>query len=135
MTNQAMKPSDFDWVTARAQCSPLSMCAQLKADIEKNVESMRSLSKARGSEIPIAAFDNGQSFGVSRRTYVGEIGVIFTLRNEEIRVSSKEVKVDFVATLTLSDDGECRLLVDGKELDRWQVLRRALEPLFFVAEP
>ena len=111
------------------------MCAQLKADIEKNVESMRSLSKARGSEIPIAAFDNGQSFGVSRRTYVGEIGVIFTLRNEEIRVSSKGVKVDFVATLTLSDDGECRLLVDGKELDRWQVLRRALEPLFFVAEP
>ncbi len=35
------------------------------------------------------------------------------------------------ATLTLNDLGECRFKVDDAELKAWQVLRRALEALFF----
>ena len=110
------------------------MLAQLKSDTEKNVDSMRALSKA-GAELPLRVFDNGDSFGVVRQTYLGEKGVRFTLRRGEIRVESNQgIDVNFVATLTLSDEGECRLLVDGKQLDRWQVLRRALEPLFFPVD-
>lgn len=132
MAIREQKPADFDWVTVRARCSSLNMFTILKLDAERNVDTMKALTKAQGSEMPLSMFDHdGRSFGVTRRTYMGEVGVMFSVRNEEIRVDSKGLKVGFTATLTLGDEGECRFLVDGKELDRWQVLRRALEPLFF----
>lgn len=56
------------------------------------------------------------------------------LSKDRIEVSSLRVNGSFVATLTLNDAGECRLSVEGEQLDRWQFLRRALEPLFFPAE-
>jgi hypothetical protein len=133
MTNPR-KPSDYDWVAARAACSPLNMLSLLKADAEKNVAAIKAATKAEGREIFLSVFDNGHSFGVVRRTHVGEIGVRFTLYRDEIAVESQGVDVGpFTATLTLDDDGDCRLLVGGQMLDRWQVLRRALEPLFFRA--
>jgi hypothetical protein len=33
--------------------------------------------------------------------------------------------------VTLNDEGECRLKVGDDELEEWQVLKRALETLFF----
>jgi hypothetical protein len=127
------KPSDFDWVTIRAGCSALNMFALLKQDAAKNVEAMKAVSKLSGAEIPISFFDNGTSFGAARRTYRGEMGVRFNLYGDEIAVTGLNVDVTFTATLTLNDQGECRFLVDGQTLDRWQVLRRAFEPLFFAA--
>jgi len=125
------KPSDFDWVTVRAGCSALNMFGLLKQDAQKNVEAIKAATKLQGSEMPVSFFDNDNSFGVVRRTYVGEIGVRFNLYQDEIRIESQGVKVSFTATLTLNDDGECRFMVDAQTLDRWQVMRRALEPLFF----
>lgn len=40
---------------------------------------------------------------------------------------------DFSATVTLNDSGRCKFRVGADELDQWQVLKRALEPLFFQA--
>lgn len=40
-------------------------------------------------------------------------------------VEGQGVKVNFVADLTLNNEGDCRFLVEGEELDRWQVLSRA----------
>jgi hypothetical protein len=37
----------------------------------------------------------------------------------------------FEVTLTLSDEGECRLNVNEKERELWQVRRMALEELLF----
>jgi len=37
----------------------------------------------------------------------------------------------FDVTATFSDEGECRLEVNGKERDLWQVRRMALEELLF----
>ena len=131
------KPSDFDWVTVRAGCSALNMFGLLKQEAEKNVEAMKAApaTKPQASESPLRFFDNGTSFGVVRRRHIGEVGVRFSLYGDEISVESLGFGLEgnFTATLTLNDDGECRFLVGGKTLDRWQILRRALEPLFFMA--
>jgi hypothetical protein len=128
------KPSDFDWVTARAGCSALNMFELLKLEAAKNVEAIKAVTKTNGNEMPLSVFDNGSSFAVTRRTFAGELGVRFTLAQDEISVYGHRLDVSFTATLTLDDNGECRFLVDGTTLDRWQVLRRSLEPLFFTPE-
>jgi hypothetical protein len=64
----------------------------------------------------------------------GHPTVRFTLTDDEIEVLGHGVNVKFTARLTLNDDGECRFLIGSTELDLWQVLRRALEPLFFRRE-
>lgn len=124
------RPSDFDWVTARSQCSAFNVFNSLKEDARKNTETVNALAEGRGAH----AFQFGsdaKSFWVVQIGRLGEIGVRVSLRDEQIHVESQGVDVAFSAGLTLNDDGECRLLVEGVALDRWQVLRRALEPLFF----
>jgi hypothetical protein len=37
----------------------------------------------------------------------------------------------FIATVGLNDAGECVLFVNGQERKRWQVLKLALDHLFF----
>jgi len=109
------------------------MFGLLKQDAEKNVETIKAVTKPQGGEIPVRFFDNDSSFGVIRETYKGEIGVRFSLRQDAVSIEGQGVNVSFTATLTLNDEGECRFTVGGQTLDRWQVLRRALEPLFFRA--
>jgi hypothetical protein len=40
-------------------------------------------------------------------------------------------ELSFAGTLTLTNQARCKLNVNGEALDEWQVLRKALEPLFF----
>jgi hypothetical protein len=61
--------------------------------------------------------------------------ITFRLRESDIAVLNGDDKPMFTATVTISDDGECRLRVGGQELEFWQVRRRALEHLFFEIIP
>ena len=54
----------------------------------------------------------------------------FRLDGELLHVNPTEGKA-FQATLTLTDAGECKFKVGDDELYAWQLLRRALEGLFF----
>jgi hypothetical protein len=125
-------PSDFDWVTARHQCSVAKMFEALHLEAKANVETMNRLAPER----PWNFVDAGGGFSVSRRTEFGQRGVRFTVNDQSaVVVTGHNAPVNFTASITLNDDGECRFLVDGQELDRWQVLRRALEPLLFSPDP
>jgi hypothetical protein len=55
------------------------------------------------------------TFVVVRPTHTGEIGVRLTLRDDRIEVAGHGVSVRFIATLTLNNAGECRLLVDSED--------------------
>ena len=67
-----------------------------------------------------------------RGNYGGTYSVSFALRNDHILVTDEWSETKLTLTLTLSDDGECRFLVNGEgECLRWQVVRRALCPIFF----
>jgi hypothetical protein len=56
--------------------------------------------------------------------------VIFSLAEHAIVVKD-EAGAMFEVTLTFSDEGECKLHIHQKELESWQVRRKALEELLF----
>jgi hypothetical protein len=60
-------------------------------------------------------------------------GVTFGLTLAGITVHSAAYGNDLLydATLTLSDDGECRLKVNDKEYDLWQFRKLVLQGIFF----
>jgi hypothetical protein len=58
--------------------------------------------------------------------------VIFSLAEQAILVRDDKGNQMFAVTLTFNGEGECRLNVNEKECDFWQVRRMALEELLFL---
>jgi hypothetical protein len=57
--------------------------------------------------------------------------VIFRLGEHAISVRGDETDLQIDVKLNFTEKGECKLNVDGKEYDFWQVRRMALEDLLF----
>ena len=55
----------------------------------------------------------------------------FELKGQTIHASVGNGGSPLQATLTLTDDGNCKIKVGKDELEPWQFLRLVLEPLFF----
>lgn len=123
--------SDFDWVTARRQCVPAIFFEGLAQQARRNVDAMRDTRAGRirprfefthyGDEF--AVFDLDQAH---RKVTVRLVGAVIETRHFGLADGS-----DRSATLTLDDNGECRVRLDSDVLQPWQFLRRVLEPLFF----
>ena len=61
-------------------------------------------------------------------------GIVFELDGDRdlIKITNYKTDTTLTVTLTLNDEGECRYKINGEgEYLRWQVVRRALEPMFF----
>ena len=79
---------DFDWVTARAQCSPVDVFQKLKVQVTEDVEI-----RNRQLPDPRDAFkvnDEGNVFSVSLPTQPLRPRVIFSVANEEISVRDQK---------------------------------------------
>jgi hypothetical protein len=127
-----MDTPSFDWVRARAECSPWKVFKELEQGARDDVDAINSQRQledvfkytvARASETRFSVLCEG----VRRRGSVD-----FLLSDEEIIVNEGE-SVILKATLTLSNKRQCRLKVNGEELEQWQFRKRALEGLFFRA--
>ena len=120
----------FDWVTSRALCSPGKVFEKLYLQVKEDVEARNKLLAASRDAFYVEA--NNSRFSVSVPTSPLHPRILFSLVNgETIMVEDGKGKLIFEATLTLNDQGECRLKVNGQEREFWQVRRMALEDLFF----
>jgi hypothetical protein len=127
------KPDDFDWVSARDNCSAAVLFEKLRNLIAADVETRNKL---RRKDEPFFKFE---TINANRYTVVAENqllhthdSVSFVLKGGEISAVGTEKDV-FTSTVTLCDDGECRLKIGSKSYDLWQIRRMALEGLFFGA--
>jgi hypothetical protein len=68
---------------------------------------------------------------VRKSTFGGAKSVSFYLTDNAIEVRDNISGKKFDVTPTLSDDGNCRVMVNGRECELWHVRKRALEELFF----
>ena len=133
MNNERRTPREFDWVTARSECSLLkifeTLCLQLGQDVET-----RNLKRG---ERPFYKFDTARiptaiTVFLDTPMVTGE-AVRFSLTEHDITVTDSLGEVMFRAVPTLSgNDGGCRVKVNDQELELWQIRRMALEDLFFV---
>lgn len=103
------------------------MLRTLKALANANVE-------ARNAQLGTSArrfeyVDHGHQ-GFSIRVKGGtDHGVVFVLDNG--RFSVRHGTATFYVLPTLDKHGACKCKVGAEELDPWQVLKKALEPLLF----
>jgi hypothetical protein len=128
--------NDFDWVTARNGCSIRKVFETLRLQIENDIkirnESLQSDQKRHyGYSYGIATAVGG--FRVFLEGVVGmHQTVAFSITQKgSILASDEEGNTVIEGTPTISDDGKCRLKVNGQERELWQIRKMALEDLFF----
>jgi hypothetical protein len=136
-TNQNKSlPADFRWVEARSKCSiavvfaeirlgAIGDCEQAQAELSKNGWPGFETTEMRSNRFAVIRSHN-PAFNRS---------VEFVCNGSAIEVNDGNGKILMTATLTLTDEGECKLKVGDRELDQWQFRRAALEELFFPAKP
>ena len=117
------KEEDFDWVSARKECSLVPKFAAMKVQAERNAAIAGFKAEAAGNCFTVFSGEGNRS-------------VTFTLEPGCISVCSMPTHLaKHKITLSLNDDGDCRYQIDGEgEYMCWQVLCRTLEKLFFDRE-
>ena len=124
------KPPDFDWVTARAKCSTAVLFEQLQADVEQDAARARELMD-EGYSLEVKRYSDRMILVILADNLGVAESIRFKLENNAIMVTRRDDVEIMRGVPTISDDKQCRLLVDGKERELWQFRKLALEGLFF----
>jgi len=122
--------SKFDWVTKRSQCSFPNIFKELKLQVEDDVKTRNSL-RPNYAPYEFSVTDGGDDFTVLLKAGDFHKSVIFSLAEHAIVVKDDAGNNVFEVTLIFNDQGECKLQVEDKEVELWQVRRKALEDLLF----
>jgi hypothetical protein len=122
--------SKFDWVTKRSQCSFPTIFTDLKLKVEDDVKTRNGL-RPNNAPYEFSVTDGGDDFTVLLKAGDFHKSVIFSLAEHAIVVKDDAGNKVFEVTLTFNDQGQCKLHVDEKEVEPWQVRRMALEDLLF----
>lgn len=135
--NQKTVP-ELDWVNAFSGCSLGKVFHQLKLQIAEDVKARNGQIQSLSVAVTIKPYafamtEQGERFSVFVEGDKVPRGnsVSFALEEKKICVTDANGALLFEATLTLNDEGECRLKVGGQEREFWQVRRMALQKLFF----
>lgn len=124
--------AEFDWVTARAECSLVVTFEKLKLQLRDDVDKREAILRA-GPEANYGfklVLDRKGAAVVMEGNQIHD-SVLFRLTDKAIEVVDNAGKTRFAATPTLDDEGQCKLSVNGQELELWQFRKKALEALFF----
>jgi len=125
------KPGDFDWVTERQKCSIFSVFKELERQAKANTEKREASLTEKERQMVSFRFET-QSGGSYFAVLADNVERIVRFSYQGDRITVKGDTPDLTITLTLNDDGDCRLKVNGDgEFQPWQVLRMSLEGLFF----
>jgi hypothetical protein len=126
-----MSEQEFNWVGARAACSSAQVFTSLFISVKDDVEKMNTLSINHGRVFGAGSNSSGRYFAAYRDGNTNSL-VEFTLHGDHIEIKTSKDIAPLVVTLTLDNEGNCKLRVDGGEcLSQWQVRRMVLEELFF----
>jgi hypothetical protein len=122
--------SKFDWITERSSCSLPKVFSTLRAQVEDDVKTRNAL-RPNNSPYEFSVAEDVGEFTVLLKRAEASRSVVFNLAEHVIIVRDEQRNPMFEVAASLSDQGECRLKVNGEERDFWQVRRLALEDLMF----
>ena len=120
----------FDWVTERSSCSLPKVFSTLRAQVEEDVKTRNAL-RPNNSPYEFSVAEDVGEFTVILKTAEATRSVIFNLTEHAIVVRDEQRNPMFEVAASLTDQGVCRLKVNGQEREFWQVRRLALEELMF----
>jgi hypothetical protein len=127
-----------NWVKARHDCTTFQMLTKLRFGAEDDVKTRNELRQDH-ENVKFSIVNDGLKFAVLREGRSSSVSVVFEASGSAILVYGQVVEAHqqartlnpLHATLTLTDEGECKIKVDDKELECWQFRRKVLEDLFF----
>ena len=126
-----------NWVKLRYNCSPYEIFLKLRAGAEEDVKTISALKKD-GEQVSFRIMKNGNSFTVLRESPRSHASVEFKWSEHQITVLPESITnfnraagKPLEATLTLTDEGECKLRVGQEILSCAQFRKKVLEDLFF----
>jgi hypothetical protein len=128
-------PEVLDWVNERARCTPAIIFETLRSQVENDIKARNLIGPQHGfpkRNFELQADENWFAV-IQKRFPERPKGVFFHLTLGGIKTRNAETSSDLLeASLTLSDEGKCRLKVDDKEYNLWQFRKLVLHYLFFV---
>jgi hypothetical protein len=126
-------PENLDWVVRRSQCSVVKIFETLRLQIEGDIQSRNdSLSPAQKNAFQFGLVADAGVFSVYLENFNAKrASIAFKISEGKIIASMSNGDTLFEAVPTISDDGKCRLKVNGSERELWHVRKMALEDLFF----
>jgi hypothetical protein len=122
--------SKFDWVTERSSCALPKVFKALRLQVDEDVK-IRNALRPDNSPYKFSVAENGGDFTALLEAKDVQRSVIFSLAEHAILVRDETGDPMFEVSATFSDEGECRLKVNGEDRALWQVRRMALEELLF----
>lgn len=120
----------FDWVTQRSACSLPKVFQELRLQVEEDIKTRNSL-RPHNAPYEFSVVENGEEFTAVLKAAELQRSVTFSLGEHAISVRGDQSSLKIDVKLNFTEKGECKLNVDGKEYDFWQVRRMALEDLLF----
>ena len=128
-----MSKEAFDWVRARNDCSLLAVFRSLQSAAEKDVETRNAL-RGKADEYRFIYKSNPKTEGffvIREGNFVG-LTISFQVVGSAILVTEMPSNHELLTAVpTLTNERACMLKVNSQELEEWQVLKLALEALFF----
>jgi hypothetical protein len=122
---------NFDWVTARSQCSLRMVYERLKLDVKDYIQKRNALIPSQADYSFQFVPGGGNSFTVLIGGFPKvQESVTFQLSEKCIEVQKQDAPM-FDATVGLNNDGECVMRINGQDYRPWQAAKLALERLFF----
>lgn len=126
----AKDESKSGWVRKRFACSLPNVFNTLRTQVEEDVKSRNEL-RPPNSPYEFSVGEDVGEFTVFLKGKDLQRAVAFNLADHAIVVCDGKGNPMFDVTLTFGDDGECRLNVNDKQCEFWQVRRMALEEIMF----
>jgi hypothetical protein len=124
--------SKLDWVTKRSSCSLPNVFKALRLQVGEDVKTRNAL-RPNNSPYEFSVQEKGDDFTVLLQARDVQRSVTFGLAAHTISIRDDKGNPMFEVTLTFNDEGQCKLNVNERELDFWQVRRMALDELMFQA--
>jgi hypothetical protein len=126
-----MAESPFDWVAARAECTPHKMLIRLLAGVRADVESRNAL-RVDSDQFKFSVVDSPGEFTVVLESSKGVKRVRFVAEKAGIGVTG-DTGVAIQASMRLDGGGDCMLHdeTDGDWMSEWMFRQKALGKLFF----
>ena len=124
-------PRELDWVKELAACSIVKVFNELRMGVEEDVKAANLVRRrSPRTEFRLIPNNANDAFTVLHDGGPGP-QVNFYLESNQIKIDDLASNQTFLVTLTLNNEGRCKLRINGEEFEQWQVRRMALERLFF----
>src|ERR1035441_10311555 len=128
MSERIADSDEFDWVSARAQCTPFAVFERLRMQVKADMEKRNSLMRDGELMSPFSLETGPEWFSVTSKTLDKYGGVTFTLTVNGVAVHDATSGAHLHhGVLMISDEGGCVLRVGPTELKLWQFRKLGLQ--------